>query len=136
MIIQVARNQLDVPYLKDTRIPFVALDCVGLLSVSYGSVYPIALDVPMQGLCGGFTDDRLLKHLETYGFQEKQLKDGQPGDIIVWNYHDTPHHTGMLTEYNRVWWVIHSSSKYNKVAEHPLGGEWLHRYHSLWGLTG
>jgi cell wall-associated NlpC family hydrolase len=136
VIVTAARSQLNVKYIKDARTPFAGLDCIGLISFSYGQIFPQAQDVPIQGFCGGFTDDRLLKHLESYNFKQTTLDDAQPGDIVVWTYKEVPHHTGILTEKKGdMWWVIHACAKYKRVTEHSLSAEWDYRYHSVWTLT-
>lgn len=135
IIVQAARSQNNTRYIKDARAPFSGIDCVGLLAYSYGQVFPQALDAPLQGFCTGFTDDRLLKHLLSYGFRPTLISKALPGDVVVLKYREVPHHTAILTEqHSTVWNMIHACAKYGKVSEHTLTGEWQRRFHSVWSL--
>ena len=134
-IIQAATSQLGVAYHKDIRLPGVAFDCVQFVGWCYEQALGFPVNFPLQGSCAGFTDDRILIYLLELGATKIPLKDAKEGDIIVWNYKQVPHHTGLIYSVNPLE-CVHSCATYGKVAAHPLAGEWAagRRLNSIWKI--
>jgi hypothetical protein len=127
-IVTAARTQLGVKYRKDTHLPNVALDCVGLLAfaIKEGAGVQINTKNIQQGDIVSFTDLRLVHYLEQMGCIKVPVVEALPADFAVWTYGPAIIHTGLITEwlYPHAPEVIHSCAAYEKVVEHTLQGEW------------
>ena len=134
-IINAASSQIGAAYHKDTALPNVAFDCVGLIGWCYSQGLNKPIKFPLQGPCTGFIDDRIIEYIKELGGTKISLSQAKLGDVVVWNYKNVPHHTGMIYNLSPLW-VVHSCATYGKVVAHPLGGEWAEgrRFHSVWNL--
>lgn len=137
-IVDAATSQLNVPYHKDSRVPNVAFDCVQFVGWCYEQALGIPVNFPLQGTCAGFLDERIINYLKQLGGVRIPISQAKEGDIIVWNYKNVPHHTGMIYKTSPEPWCVHSCATYRKIAAHPLNGEWAagRRLHSVWNVIG
>lgn len=118
-IVQEARRWLGTPFRHQGRIRGRAVDCVGLplcvmrdLGIADWTedfkVYPRQ---PMT--------DRVLEVCRER-LNEKQFKDVQPGDILVFRAPTVACHTGIASNIG----VIHAYAPARKVVEHRIDQEW------------
>jgi cell wall-associated NlpC family hydrolase len=142
-IVAAARTQKGVPYRKDTHIPNVAIDCVGLLrhSIYEATGFVIPSDSIKQGHIVTFTDMRLPRFLNQMGCRvRKTIFEAVPGDFIIWKYGPSIIHTGIVTEwkYPHAPQVIHSCAAFEKVVEHTAQGEWSpgRRFYGVYNIDG
>lgn len=144
-MVAAVRAQLGVKWRHQGRLPFVALDCVGLLFVAFESInyqprhpeqtwkYRNAANYPLIA-----DDDELLQTMHGEADQI-DLADVQIGDVVLfhWGDFDYPQHVGIISQViEGVPYFIHAyrGTSIREVVENALTDEWLDALESTWRL--
>jgi cell wall-associated NlpC family hydrolase len=144
-IIDAATRAIGSRYHKDACVPPTEssvgiFDCVQFVAWCYEQALGYPLNVPLQGTCVGFTDNRMSDYITKYNAQRLNLDLSLPGDVLFFNYGGTSHHSGLVypsPEGSNEKWMVHTSATHRKTSAHSLSGEWApgRRFHSAWSLA-
>jgi len=138
LAVQYAREWLGTKYVKNQCCKGAGADCICIL---FDTLKRLGIDIGTkpQQYCDFFTDDRMVRFMESLGAApQTPLTIGDAGDIILWTYGPAAHHAGLVTgrDARGQMTVIHSIASYGRVFEHSITPNsewnWGHRLHSLW----
>lgn len=128
-IVDEARTWIDTPFVKQQRAKGLGVDCIGLV-VGVATALGIPLedrrDYPLR------PNGMLKRELDRQLVRVIGLAAARPGDVLLMEFGDEPHHVAFLTEDS----VIHAALKFRRVLEQPLDAELAARVRAVYRLPG
>lgn len=116
----VAREWVGTPYHHQARVPFVGLDCIGLLICTARVLGHVSPDFNITGY-RRVPDGHSLMHHMREQFTQIKPDEMSPGDYVCMAFDRHPHHVGIIGAYPLGGLsLIHANSKTGKVEESRL----------------
>jgi hypothetical protein len=129
-IVETARRMIDTRFQHQARVPYVAVDCIGLL-IAISRV--LGVEPHDFGAYGRDPDpEQLLQHTRM-GMDEIPVGSAVPGDayLIWWTAPDKPQHFVIKTGDDT---IIHTHARIRRVREQTMPAEWRSKIHSAWAF--
>lgn len=106
-VVRLAREQIGTPWMHQARVPFVAMDCAGLLVYVARATGSVAPDFDVGGYSRA-PDGSMLAVCRQHMDEIAEL---ELGAIIIIATEREPQHVGIVGDYRHGGWsIIHSSS--------------------------
>lgn len=131
-IIQAARKFINTPYKHQGRTPEKELDCIGLIIATGWACGALPKDLDYKNYSrhpSGILQKKLDEHCEKLALK-------QVGAIALFNLDQTPHHCGIITQFNNDWGLIHAYENVRRVREHALNYWWESKIVGFYGFPG
>lgn len=122
-IIKKGREYLGTPFVHQSRLKGIGIDCIGLVT---GVAKELEIFTHDHTVYSRYSDGTLLMHHMLKVFDIAPIEDRLPGDVIIyWIDRQTKHpqHVGILTETG----IIHTYDRVEKVVETTIQHNWEKR---------
>lgn len=115
-----ARQWIGTPYHHQARLPFIGLDCVGLLICVARELGHVPPDFDITGYRRVPDGHSLMRHMHEQ-FTEIPQEQMAAGDYVCIAFDRHPHHVGVIGDHHLGGLsLIHANSKTGKVEESRL----------------
>ena len=128
-IVREALEWVGTPFHDCASVKGQGCDCIGLLKGVYtavGIVQPFDMPAYPPQWFQHHDEPKFLNGLASYG--ARRVKEGQPGDIAMYNYGRHAAHGGIIIDERT---IVHAFMPIGRVTKGPLQDE---RLHSIWSV--
>lgn len=128
-IVNFARKQIDTPWHHQGRVAGVALDCLGLVLISYKSV---GIELKSQDGYAKFPPTEILKKMLEEQFTKIHESKVKEGDLVLISILGAPIHFGIISQISsmNITHIIHAyqASPISKTVETIVNDTWRRRF--------
>ena len=135
-VITISKTYLDTPWKHQGRVKGVGIDCAGLIiKVMEELEFDISFDIMAYER---MPDGLKLAQLCNENAIQKNIKDVEDGDILLFNILGNPQHLAFYSNENGLDYFIHAhgDKSVNKVCLMRLDSKWKNRLVGVYKIKG
>lgn len=131
-VIKEALEWYQTPYHHQAKLKHVGVDCAQLIAAVAENTGLVKEKINIQSYSVEWhlhnREEKMLEIIRSFGCEERNIDDREPGDILTFKFGRVNSHMGILVEETR---FIHARIDIGKVVINELSGDWLKRLNKV-----